>query len=44
VDSKNVGSVNYKTQPTEFDSFHHAAKTIESVMGKAKANATTVGS
>lgn len=38
-----VGNENYKTQPTEFDSFHHAEKTVESLLGKAKATATKVG-
>ncbi len=43
VGSGTVGSENYKTQPTEFDSFHHAGKTIESLMVKAKAGAQGTG-
>ncbi len=43
VGSGKVGSENYKTQPTEFDSFHHAGKTIESLMAKAKAGAQGTG-
>ena len=39
VGSGSVGSDNYKTQPTKFDSFHHAEKTAESVLSKAKAAA-----
>jgi hypothetical protein len=43
VFDEKVGNDNYKTQPTEFDSFHHAEKTVESLLGKAKAAATKVG-
>jgi hypothetical protein len=43
VGSGSVGSDNYKTQPTEFDSFHHAEKTAESVLSKAKAAAKGTG-
>ena len=43
VGSGSVGSDNYRTQPTEFDSFHHAEKTAESVLSKAKAAAKGTG-
>ena len=39
VQGSAVGSTNYRTQPTEFDSYTHAEKTAESVLGKAKAGA-----
>ena len=36
VDGDEVGNDNYKTQPTEFDSFHHAGETVTNLLGKAK--------